>query len=515
MRQLIELGVSDFILSPGSRNAPLAIAVHEAVEQGFANLHVRLDERGAAFFALGISKASKKYTVVMCTSGTAAANYHPAALEALHSQVDLLFLTADRPAKVRHTGANQTTIQSGLLAPLSTIDTSVEVDLSKILTGGPIHLNLQFEEPLLETNLDGQKNWLADLSSNSVSRGESVKETLHLGSDGVLIVGHDLAGFAAEAIREFADILDWPVIAEDPLSFPDAIPHASIFLADELIRESLLPQQVVIVGRTTLSRSTNSFIAAIDEQYVIDPRVKGVDVERTATQIFTHLPHVIKHSTSNEWLELWTKVGVLSVSAVNELPWSEQLALRLIAANVPDGSALFIGSSRPVRDIEGFAIPRDGIQIFANRGLAGIDGNIATAFGIASCFKRSFAILGDLTFLHDISALVNQSTDNLTIFLIDNNGGGIFSTLPQASVKGFESLFGTPHNLNLEKLISGFGISVERVKNQSEITDAIAAKRTGLHCVVVEVPTRESNAKLLAQLYQRVAKAVRIGANLA
>jgi 2-succinyl-5-enolpyruvyl-6-hydroxy-3-cyclohexene-1-carboxylate synthase len=196
-----------------------------------------------------------------------------------------------------------------------------------------------------------------------------------------------------------------------------------------------------------------------------------------------------------------------------ELEWSEQLFLRELTHQIPSDSALFIGSSRPVRDIEACAAPRDGIHTFANRGLAGIDGNISTAQGIATQYKQTYSVIGDLTFLHDLSALSNALKHNHTIFVIDNNGGGIFSTLPQAGVDGFEKVFGTPHNLNIESIIRGFGLSVVKIKSVGDIHSNLG--HPGLHFVVVEVPNRESNAKALKVLYQSVASAVRIGINLA
>jgi 2-succinyl-5-enolpyruvyl-6-hydroxy-3-cyclohexene-1-carboxylate synthase len=310
--------------------------------------------------------------------------------------------------------------------------------------------------------------------------------------------------------------LDWPVVAEDPLSFASAKAHASIYLADPEIRAALKAEEVIVIGRTTLSRSINAFIAEFDRVVVIDPRTDYVDFDREGDEVLTAIPHVTKHSTPEEWNELWDKASQAAHSIFTKSrPWSEQSALQRITAHLPDGSALFVGSSRPIRDIEACAVPRTGLSVFANRGLAGIDGNIATAFGIATRFERSYAILGDLTFLHDISALVNSITDNLTIFIIDNNGGGIFSTLPQAGVHGFEEIFGTPHNLNIEKVISGFGIPVTRVKSESDISMIIAGQEEGLRCVIVEVPDRESNAAELKKLYQSVASAVRIGINLA
>ena len=516
IRQLIEFGVTDFVLSPGSRNAPLSIALDEAASAGLIELHVRIDERGAGFFALGMAKVTKRYVACICTSGTAVANYHPSALEAFHSDTSVLYLTADRPARLRNTGANQTTLQDGILFPLETFDTPELFDISKVLLGGPIHINLQFDEPLLPA--EESNGWLAGLSRSASPQSlpATQSERLTVKSDGLLVVGHDRGNFSVAEIMEFADILDWPIVAEDPLSFPDAISHASLFLTDEGIRQGLASDEVIVIGRTTLSRSINAYIAQTPEVIVIDPRTETVDIDREGDQVFAEIPHVTKHATSDEWCQLWQSAGRISAEVIGkELEWSEQMAVRAIAHYLPDGSALFIGSSRPIRDLEGFATPRSGVETFANRGLAGIDGNIATSFGIATKFARSYAILGDLTFLHDLSALVNLPDINHTIFLIDNNGGGIFSTLPQAGVAGFERIFGTPHNQNIEKIISGFGISVARVKTVSDIEREIAMKPLGLHIVVIEVPRRAENAQELKRIAQSVASAVRIGSNLA
>ena len=213
-------------------------------------------------------------------------------------------------------------------------------------------------------------------------------------------------------------------------------------------------------------------------------------------------------------MQLWREISHQSTRAI-EIDWSEQAAIRSITSALPDGSALFVGSSRPVRDIEAFALPRGGITTFANRGLAGIDGNISCAFGIAEKFDRTYAVMGDITFLHDISALVNPINSNLTIFVIDNNGGGIFNTLPQSGVDGFDKIFGTPHNLDLEKVIKGFGASVTKVKGSADLERSIAHMSSGLNFVVVEVPGREKNAQSLKTITQSLASALRIGSNLA
>jgi 2-succinyl-5-enolpyruvyl-6-hydroxy-3-cyclohexene-1-carboxylate synthase len=180
-----------------------------------------------------------------------------------------------------------------------------------------------------------------------------------------------------------------------------------------------------------------------------------------------------------------------------------------------ENTALFVGSSRPVRDIEAFASSRKRVSVFANRGLSGIDGNISTAFGIAGEFESTTAILGDLTFLHDISALISAATENLRIFVIDNNGGGIFSTLPQSKSVGFEQLFGTPHDLDLVKVASGFGVAASKVSNLDQLKTKVNTPVIGLEIVIVEVPSRAANAKMLTEITQRVSNAVRMGINLA
>jgi 2-succinyl-5-enolpyruvyl-6-hydroxy-3-cyclohexene-1-carboxylate synthase len=190
---------------------------------------------------------------------------------------------------------------------------------------------------------------------------------------------------------------------------------------------------------------------------------------------------------------------------VSELTdWSEGFVAREIAGALPNGTSLFISSSRPIRDIEGFAEPRSGVETFANRGLAGIDGNISTALGIASQRSSTVAVLGDLGFLHDVTGLIHQEEINLKFFVINNNGGGIFSTLSQRGVEGFEEVFGTPHNLDLVAIAKSFGISASSVGTKSELLAEIAKPVSGLSVVVVSVPDRESNADSLQRVYKSI-----------
>mgnify|MGYP000032056559 CR=1 FL=1 len=228
LRQLIETGVSDFVVCPGSRNAPFLIALGEASSKQIVDLHIKIDERGAAFFALGIAKASNNYVAVICTSGTAAANFHPAALEALHSNSKLLIITADRPARLRKTGANQTTNQVDIFSSVKTHDLSTDINLKPLLTNGPLHLNVQFDEPLIS---EEKNDWLAGIKITGQNYSNKIGGRLDL-TTGVLIVGHDRAGYTLDEINDFAGELNWPVISEDPISFPQAIAHSSLFLTD-------------------------------------------------------------------------------------------------------------------------------------------------------------------------------------------------------------------------------------------------------------------------------------------
>jgi 2-succinyl-5-enolpyruvyl-6-hydroxy-3-cyclohexene-1-carboxylate synthase len=509
LRELLELGISDVVLSPGSRNAPLSIALYEAAKKGFIDLHVRIDERGAAFFALGLAKASDNYVAIVCTSGTAAANYHPAVLEAHHAHNKLIVITADRPARLRGTGANQTTNQSNIYGDVRTHDVAAPIAIAPLLTGGPVHLNVQFDEPLLPSD---ENDWLAGLEIEMAAELPDLDGQLHIGDSTVVVIGHDRGTFEAELIQDALLGADVPVIAEDPLSFPGAVPHAALFLADEQVRNHLRPQTVIVIGRTTLSRSINAFIANAEKVIIIDPRTETVDTNRTADQKFHRMPAIVGESSATNW---WIAAEATAEIIRSDATWSEQYALRTISQSIPDGASLFIGSSRPIRDIEAFADVRDGVSTFANRGLAGIDGNISTSFGIAFEFENNYAVMGDLTFIHDLSALANVPDVNLTLFIIDNNGGGIFSTLPQAGVAGFESIFGTPQNLDLYRAIAGFGLDVERVKTASDIERLINHPQSGVKFVVVEVPPRDTMASELKSVYQSASKAVRIGLNLA
>ncbi|NCV76821.1 MAG: 2-succinyl-5-enolpyruvyl-6-hydroxy-3-cyclohexene-1-carboxylate synthase, partial [Actinobacteria bacterium] len=204
-----------------------------------------------------------------------------------------------------------------------------------------------------------------------------------------------------------------------------------VIFSDERSRQALIPDSLFVIGRTTLSRTVNHYIKESPKVIVIDPRAENIDSARSADLVLHQLPKISSVVTrDDQWFATWEKYELLATQAVSSLTeWNEPSALAQIVKEIEGDSALFVSSSRPIRDIESFAQPRSGVTTYANRGLAGIDGNISTAMGIASCHDETIAIMGDLAFLHDIGALANPTVDALTIIVIDNNGGGIFSTL--------------------------------------------------------------------------------------
>lgn len=510
VRQIIEAGVTDVVISPGSRNAPLSLAFYQAADKGLISLHVRIDERTAAFFALGIAKATGRPVPILCTSGTAVANYHPAVLEASHTNLPLLVLTADRPASLRKTGANQTTEQARIFgkavryfADISGTAFPMELPFYSLQTG-PVHLNIQFDEPLVG---DNDTDWLNQITATQPPHFKvKPPKTLHSKSTrGVLVIGHDRGGLAAADVRAFAETLNWPTITEDPLTFEGAVPHASIFLTHPAAVNDLAPDTAIIIGRTTLSRSINALIKTARYEIVIDPRLATVDADRVAHQKFFALPELEVATPDENYRARWEKYSQQAAQVIAKISeWSEPVIAREIAEGIADGVALYIASSRPIRDIEGFAKPRTGIETYANRGLAGIDGNISTALGIASQRKRTIAVMGDLAFLHDLTGLLCDEPINLTIFVVNNDGGGIFSTLAQRGVAGFEKVFGTPHGRDLTAIAKSMGIQATAISTLAELREELKAPISGMRVVEIKAPDRESNADLLEKIYREV-----------
>ena len=516
INQLIQSGARDAVITPGSRNAPLTMALWRAAASGHIRLHTRIDERSAAFLALGIARASGLPTPVICTSGSAAANFYPALVEAHHSAVPLIAVTADRPSRLWNTGANQTMSQVGMYpaAGLRTVNLAVEGErigqvalwrnaiAAELNRGTPAHFNVEFEEPLV-----GSLQWVERLdlkATESTVHPPQPRNLERYESHGVILVGHDAAGISYSDIRDFAEKTGWPILSENPLLGDAVIAHPALILADQKRREDLRPKIAVVVGRLTLSRALAAYQTSAEYVVVVDPRTAEVDTERDADEIHLALPTIASNTQvmiDPRWRKNFEhyaeKIAEKLPGLISE--WSEPSAVKGVIEEIPDGSALFVASSMPIRDIEAFVEPRSGIDTFANRGLAGIDGNISTAYGIALSRPRSYAILGDLAFLHDINGLlvgVDEIRPNLTIVVIANDGGGIFSTLPQRDVPGFEKIFGTPHGRDIAAIAESYGIPAVNVRTLDALRSQLARSGTGIRVIVAQMPDRSENAAL-------------------
>ncbi len=517
---LVAAGVRDVVLSPGSRSAPIAYVVAAAERDGRLRLHVRHDERSAAFLGLGIGRADPEHpAVVVTTSGSAVANVVPAAMEAHHGGVPLLLVTADRPVRLRGTWANQTSDSQGKL--LASIAYCVDIDpvtcegtpwidaLAAAKGGtdrrpGPAHLNVCFDVPLQPP--PGYKVVLPP-ASPPMDAPAQVPELgtaeLGLGPRTVVVAG-DGAGAEASALAQLAR---WPLLAE-PTS--GARFGAARVDAYRLLLPTMADrvERVVVYGRPTLSRPVTSLLddARVQVIQVVrhpDDLGPGRDVIRVGAVTVTE-------SDDPSWLYEWAGAGLTrSMDALETIDaWPVvtglHVAQAIAAATRPD-SALFVGSSNAVRDLDLVAseLSPDAL-IVANRGLAGIDGAISTAAGVAIASGRpTRAYLGDLTVLHDINGLAIPAIERdrimLQIVVANDDGGGIFATLEHANhPEAFERVFATPVGADLGSLCHGYGILHRKVQ-LADLPDALADIAHGV--TVVEVATSRRNlARLHANL---------------
>jgi 2-succinyl-5-enolpyruvyl-6-hydroxy-3-cyclohexene-1-carboxylate synthase len=543
--ELIRAGVRHVVLCPGSRNAPLSFALHAADAAGSLVLHVRIDERSAGFLALGLSKGQALdgprtgYAAVVCTSGTAVANLHPAMLEAAHSDEPIVLLSADRPPEQVGSGASQTTRQHGIFEPaVSTVDLPVAERrpgqnaiwrglLSRALGAarGPVHLNVPFREPLVPSgsawpdSLDGRRDggpWtrLTPAATAEVRSRSFPARTL-------LVIG--TATFpAARQAAEVAARVGWPVIAEPGgeqgavAAGADVLRHGALLVAAEL-PERLRPDAVVVVGRPTLGRGVQRLLREAPEVHLIADSTGYADPQYVASSV---APVLAAHGEPDPaWSASWLAADKLaaqvveSTLAAHSWPTGLQVGRDLLSA-LPAGSTLFLGSSNVVRDVELAAVGRADISIVVSRGLAGIDGSISTAAGLSLGSGRpGYALLGDLTFLHEVGGLLigpAERRPDLTVVVLNDDGGGIFSLLEQGSAEytgSFERVFGTPHGAELAPLCAGFGVPFVRADSPQTLSGALG-RPSGLRVVEVRAD-RAGLRDLHAQLRDAVADALR------
>jgi 2-succinyl-5-enolpyruvyl-6-hydroxy-3-cyclohexene-1-carboxylate synthase len=546
--QLERNGLTDACISPGSRSTPIALAL---ARDERIRVHVHLDERASAFFALGVAKASGRPVVVACTSGTAAADLFPAVVEASMARVPLILLTADRPPELRGVGANQTIDQVDLFgryvrwfadAPVPT--ESPEAMRAWVTLGyetyrracspGPVHVNLPYREPLVPAGdpvrLGSVATAFAGTSPGEgpIARDEDVEGFVQAVAGverGLLYVGS--LRTPSPFILDLAASIGWPVIAEPTsgLRVPGSMRAAQFLLSNEGFLETHRPEVVVQFGAAPTSRAGLGLVGAATRLVVVDPDDLVADpLGRAEHRLVVHAGQLAygavallsDGATAGAWLQTWIEADArardtvdATIDALDE-PYEGRIA-RDVAASLPDGSSLVVGSSMPVRDLDAYMLPREGLRVLANRGASGIDGFVSTALGVAAVGAQTTALCGDLTLLHDVGSLIwSAKRGQDCVFVVPNNDGGvIFSFLAQRDLPELEDLFTTPHGLDLGALCVAAGAGHVRVERAADLIPALdrAHEARGVH--VVEVPIdRARNVELHAEVQTAVATAL-------
>ncbi|MGP4015217.1 2-succinyl-5-enolpyruvyl-6-hydroxy-3-cyclohexene-1-carboxylic-acid synthase [Saccharopolyspora sp. 5N708] len=538
--ELVRNGVQQVVLSPGSRNAPLSYALHRAAYAERLRLHVRIDERSAGFLALGLAARTKLPVAVVCTSGTAATNLHPAVSEAYHSGVPLIVLTADRPPELRAAGANQTIDQHRLFgAEVRLFDELAVAEhrpgqnaywrsqmcrawhaASSGTRGGPVHLNLPFREPLVPT---GDDQWCESLAGRPAgARWTAVAEhgfapsalsRVHARRGLVLV-----ADWGAEGASEWGDRYGWPVLSESGgvgLGGSAAISTGMWLLNLPEFMQNHRPEQVLCVGRPTVFRQVQQLLANTDVEVLLAHG--GVDWPAPAhnlREVAETFGDASRH-TDPDWLTGWQQADQKASAALHAAldlerwPSGPAVAREVVDA-LPERALLVLGSSNPSRDVALAARQRSDVVVHRNRGVAGIDGTVSTAIGAAVAHGRpAYALLGDLTFLHDSNGLIlgpYEQRPDLTIVVLNDDGGGIFALLEQGSPEhrdAFERVFATPHGTDIGKLCAAHGVEHVLVRQRSEFTAALRWC-PGLRVVEVRADRAE-----LRSVHKRLLAAVR------
>ncbi len=543
-------GVTTAAVSPGSRSTPLALAL---AADDRITVHVFLDERSGSFFALGAAKVSGRPAIVLCTSGTAAAEFHPAVLEAFHARVPLIVATADRPPELRGTGAGQAVDQLKLygdsLRWFAEVGAPSEIDLTTSYwrsvgarsvvaacgpPAGPVHLNLAFREPLVPTGAEvvvppGRSDrapWVTSTIRRPRPDPVDVDRLAFLvaaETRGAIVIGWG-ADVDPIAVERFADVARWPVLA-DPISGarqgPNAVSAYDALLRSPAVATSLRPDVVVRLGAPLTGKVATTWLDASVAQVLVDPDGAWLDPQRASAERIVSDPSALLDAvslrgparTQSFWLSSWLQAEAAARRAIDQLldSWTEPFEGRIardLVAGLRSGTTLVVGSSMPVRDIESFAAPRTGIRFLSNRGVNGIDGFVSTVLGVATGGGPVVALCGDLTLLHDAGGLLGAARRGVdaTFVVVDNDGGGIFNFLPQAGVTpDFELLFGTPQGVDLARLAAVHGIGSESVAAADALVPAVprAVAAGGVRLVVVRTD-RVDNVARHRQVWEAV-----------
>jgi 2-succinyl-5-enolpyruvyl-6-hydroxy-3-cyclohexene-1-carboxylate synthase len=553
--ELARCGLREAVVAPGSRSAPMAMALHELARADRVRLHVRADERSASFTALGLAKASRRPVAVLCTSGTAAANFHPAVIEADESGVPLLVLTADRPPELRAAGASQTIDQVKLYGTAVRWYAEPGVPESRAglagywrslacqawahaagVTGtfpGPVHVNLPLRDPLVP---DESGDWPEPLDGRAdggpwtrIAGTPAAAEPLELPwtERGLVVCGD--GDYDASALVGLAGRAGWPVLAEPSSGARrgrGALAGYQHLLASEAFMAAHRPDVIVSAGRPGLSRPQSALLALARSgqpvRHVVIAQGPGrwADPQRAATDVapgirLTGAPG----AGAGRWLCEWRRADAAAVRAADavldrEESLTEPAIARELLASLPGEALLWCGNSLSVRDIDLVMAPRGDVRVLASRGASGIDGTASAAAGAALAHAaarpgaQAFALTGDLAFLHDAAGLAigpGEPRPDLCLVVVNNDGGGIFAAMePAAFPAVFERMFGTPHGASLEHLAAAFGVPYTLVARPGELAKAVSG--TGLR--VVEAQTdRAANADLRARMRAAAARA--------
>ena len=583
--ELQRAGIRNVVICPGSRSTPLTMAF---ASQTAIRTWMHVDERSAAFFGLGMAKKLHKPVALLCTSGTAAANFLPAIVEATLSHVPLLVLTADRPHELRDNGAPQSIDQNRLYgtyakwfvevalpeatdAALRYIRTIADraVSVTQAIPSGPVHLNFPFREPLTPESIHGQSlppveqrdliAWQGrpgntpytqihdtSLGTSDISTIGKIQHLVSEAQRGLIIAGPNDDLTLTEPLTRLAQSLGYPILA-DPLSqLRCSVSQQSMVLTsyDAFLRidsfiERAQPELIIRFGAMPTSKPLLLYLKhyASTPLVVIDGNNSWEEPTQLASQLIHANPtalcndllHAIEqHQTDEEmpsvasraWLSLWQDTDKITQQVLlNTIYDFREIFEGRVFSELPnllqDGTTLYVGNSMPVRDLDTFFwSSKQRIRIMGNRGANGIDGVISSALGASAVAgnEPTVLVLGDLSFFHDLNGLLAASLHelNLTIILINNDGGGIFSFLPQAShPQHFEQLFGTPTGLNFRPVVEMYGGRFQRVDNWESFRKAV---NQGLHSSgldVIEIPTeRTSNVKMHRQLWEVIQKTI-------
>lgn len=544
---LRRLGVEHACVTPGSRNTPLSLALADSAITDWSH-H---DERSSAFFALGIARTTDRPVVIVTTSGTAAAELHPALAEAIEGRVPLIAITADRPLRLRGVGAPQTIDQEGLFGPSvkRAIDleipddaagaTTLATDLWRTATSppaGPVHLNLRFDEPLMPqgTVVPAVGTISVELPASPGPDPDAIAAVAArlAGRHGVLIAGPGETPGAPAAAADLAAALGWPILA-DPMSGVRSGDHdlvrvlrASDALGWAGFLETSGVEAVVRWGAIPTSKPIAEWLTTHGDlpQVFVEPAGRR-DPAATANPVLAFevtatlaaLAGAIPAPAPAEWLASWRRADAAAVAALEQVletaPFPNEPAIaRIVAESLPDPAVLWVASSMPVRDLDAMMLPSHRrLRVLANRGANGIDGFLSTAFGSAAVSgMATVALAGDLSVLHDLTALATAARLGvpITVVVVNNDGGGIFHLLPQAGHPHFERHWGTPHGLDLARVAADLGVESEVITDPDRLAQAVSVVPDRPRLVEVRTD-RTANADLHREIRRAVAAAIR------